>query len=408
MKPWENPLRASKYLFAKLNLLEIILLLDHLKSKSFPAFLIIFNKAVFIRLAPFIEICFNFDGGRILKQRKRSLKTGKLDIDILKGLLESHSILDPQVVIGPKIGEDAAVIDLGKGTDSYWVVTSDPITFTTEEIGYYGVVVNLNDIATRGAIPKWFLATLLFPEEGADLRLIEKIFGQIHDACHRFEISFVGGHTEITPGIGRMILSGHMIGEVKKDRLVTTSGARTGDLLLLIKGVCIEGTSIIAREREADLLTKGISSSLISKAKDFIFDPGIEVLHAARLACHSTSVHSMHDPTEGGLINGIIEMSLASEKEIEVNLEKVHIYEESRLLCREYGLNPLGVIASGALLLTISPSDLPTIQKAFKGTPIPLQVIGQVNESPAHALVISEKGRKELKPLPRDEILKIY
>jgi hydrogenase expression/formation protein HypE len=408
MKPWENPLRASKYLFAKLNLLEMILLLDHLKSRSFPAFLIIFNKAVLIRLAPFIEICFNFDGGRILKQRKRSLKTGKLDIDILKGLLERHMILDPQVVIGPKIGEDAAVIDLGKGTDSYWVVTSDPITFTTEEIGYYGVVVNLNDIATRGAIPKWFLATLLFPEEGADLRLIEKVFGQIHDACHRFEISFVGGHTEITPGIGRMILSGHMIGEVKKDRLVTTSGARTGDLLLLIKGVCIEGTSIIAREREADLLTKGISSSLIRKAKDFIFDPGIEVLHAARLACDSTSVHSMHDPTEGGLINGIIEMSLASEKEIEVNLEKVHIYEESRLLCREYGLNPLGVIASGALLLTISPSDLPTIQKAFKGTPIPLQVIGQVNESPAHALMISEKGRKELKPLPRDEILKIY
>jgi hydrogenase expression/formation protein HypE len=408
MKPWENPLRASKYLFAKLNLLEIILLLDHLKSRSFPAFLIIFNKAIFIRLAPFIEICFNFDGGRILKQRKRSLKTGKLDIDILKGLLERHMILDPQVVIGPKIGEDAAVIDLGKGTDSYWVVTSDPITFTTEEIGYYGVVVNLNDIATRGAIPKWFLATLLFPEEGADLRFIEKVFGQIHDACHRFEISFVGGHTEITPGIGRMILSGHMIGEVKKDRLVTTSGARTGDLLLLIKGVCIEGTSIIAREREADLLTKGISSSLISKAKDFIFDPGIEVLHAARLACDSTSVHSMHDPTEGGLINGIIEMSLASEKEIEVNLEKVHIYEESRLLCQEYGLNPLGVIASGALLLTISPSDLPTIQKAFKGTPIPLQVIGQVNESPAHALVISGKGRKELKPLPRDEILKIY
>jgi hydrogenase maturation factor len=297
---------------------------------------------------------------------------------------------------------------LGKGTDSYWVVTSDPITFTTEEIGYYGVVVNLNDIATRGAIPKWFLATLLFPEEGADLRLIEKVFGQIHDACHRFEISFVGGHTEITPGIGRMILSGHMIGEVKKDRLVTTSGARTGDLLLLIKGVCIEGTSIIAREKEADLLTKGISSSLISKAKDFIFDPGIEVLHAARLACDSTSVHSMHDPTEGGLINGIIEMSLASEKEIEVNLGKVHIYEESRLLCQEYGLNPLGVIASGALLLTISPSDLPTIQKAFKETPIPLQVIGQVNESPAHALMISQKGRKELKPLPRDEILKIY
>ncbi len=96
------------------------------------------------------------------------MKSGKLDFDLLKRLLEKYTILDPRVVIGPKIGEDAAVIDLGEGADHYWVATSDPITFTTEEIGYYGVVVNVNDIATRGAIPKWFLATLLFPEGEAN------------------------------------------------------------------------------------------------------------------------------------------------------------------------------------------------------------------------------------------------
>lgn len=335
------------------------------------------------------------------------MKTGKLEIDVLKGLLEKYSILDPRVVIGPRIGEDAAVIDLGEETDRYWVVTSDPITFTTEEIGYYGVVVNLNDIATMGAVPKWFSATLLFPER-SDLSLIEKVFSQIHDACHRFRISFIGGHTEVTPGIGRMILSGHMIGEVKKDRLVTTSGARAGDLLLLIKGVCIEGTSIMAREREAQLITKGFSPAFIQKAKGFIFDPGIEVLQPARVACDAVSVHSMHDPTEGGLINGIVEMALASGREIEVNLEKVHIYEESRILCQEYGMEPLGVIASGALLLTIPPSDLSTLRKAFTDASIPFQVIGKVKKGPARVLAIDAKGKKELKALPRDEILKIY
>jgi hydrogenase maturation factor len=336
------------------------------------------------------------------------MKTGKLDIDVLKKLLERYAILDPQVVIGPKIGEDAAVIDLGKGTDHYWVVTSDPITFTTEEIGYYGVVVNINDIATRGAIPKWFLATLLFPEEGSDMRFIKKIFRQIHDACHRFKISFIGGHTEITPGIRRMILSGHMIGEVKKDRLVKTSGARVGDLLFLVKGVCIEGTSIIARERESELLARGVAASLIQRAKNFIFKPGIDVLQAAHIACKSASVHSMHDPTEGGLINGIVEMALASEKEIEVDLEKVLIYEESRILCQKFGLNPLGVIASGALLLTVPPSDLSTLQKSFRKASIPIQAIGQVKKGRARVLAIEEKGSKELEPLPRDEILKIY
>jgi hydrogenase maturation factor len=342
-----------------------------------------------------------------LKQKTKNLKVGKLDIKTLKTFLERNTILDPRVVVGPKIGEDAAVIDPGKATDHYWVVTSDPITFTTEEIGYYGVVVNLNDVATMGAIPKWFLATLLFPEK-SDLRTIERVFRQIHNACHRFRISFIGGHTEITPGIKKMILSGHMIGEVKKEKLVTTSGARSGDLLLLVKGVCIEGTSILAREKEAELLKRRVPPSLIRKAKRFIFDPGIDVLRPARIACEVASIHSMHDPTEGGVINGLIEMAWASEKEIEVDLEKVFIYKESRTLCQEFGLNPLGVIASGALLLAISPSDFSPLQKAFRRNSIPLQVIGKVKRGPARVLKIDRKGLKELKPLPRDEILKIF
>lgn len=335
----------------------------------------------------------------------KNLKSGKLDMHVLKGLLERYSIVDPQIIMGPKIGEDAAVIDLGKESDHYWVVTSDPITFTTEEIGYYGVVVNVNDIATRGAIPKWFLATLLFPEGGTNIDLIEKVFHQIHQACQRFGVSFVGGHTEITPGIGRTILSGHMIGEVKKERVVTTSGAKEGDLLLLVKGVCIEGTSILARERDEELLMKGISPSLIKRAKNFIFDPGIDILQAALVACETVPVHSMHDPTEGGLLNAVVEMAVASEKELEVDLEKAYVYEESRILCQEYGIDPLGAIASGALLLSISPQDLPYLQKAFQKASLPIQAIGKVKQGPARVLT---KDGKEIHPLSRDEILKIY
>jgi hydrogenase maturation factor len=176
----------------------------------------------------------------------------------------------------------------------------------------------------------------------------------------------------------------------------------------LAKGICIEGTSIIAREKEPELLEKGISSSLIWRAKRFVFDPGIDVLRPAQIACEVASVHSMHDPTEGGLINGMIEMAWAAEKEIEVDLERVFIYKESRLLCQKFGLDPYGVIASGALLLTLSPSDFLPIQKAFGKNDIPLKIIGKVKKGPARVLKINQKGRKELKPLPRDEILKIY
>lgn len=336
------------------------------------------------------------------------MQPGKIPFDLLEKVLKKHTLLDPSVIVGPKIGEDAAVIDPGKESKHYWVVTSDPITFTTNEIGYYGVVVNINDIATRGATPKYFLATLLFPEEGSDQKVVNKTFRQIHDACRRFKVSFIGGHTEITPGLDRIILSGHMIGEVKKEKLVITSGARAGDLLLMVKGVCIEGTSIIAREKGKELLAKGFHPSFIKRAKSFIFNPGIDVLKTAQIACRHASVHSMHDPTEGGLINGIVEMAIASGKEFEVELEKVFIYKESRILCGEFGINPLRTIASGSLLLTLSPEDLPALQKAFQKVSIPIRVIGRVKSGPARALAFEGKKRKELKPLARDEILKIY
>ncbi len=342
-----------------------------------------------------------------MNKSTKTLGVGKLEINLLKALLERHTILDSQVVVGPRIGEDAAVLDLGNETDRYWVVAADPITFTTEEIGYYGVVVNLNDIATRGATPRWFLATLLFPEKASSDH-VEKVFSQIEEACRKFGISWIGGHTEITPGIERVIFSGQMIGEVKKDRLVNTSGAEVGDLLLLVKGICIEGTSIIAREKESALLAEGISPSLIQKAKRFIFDPGIEVLQAARIACQSASVHSMHDPTEGGLVNGIIEMALASGKEIQVDLGKVPVYEESRALCQPFGLNPYGTLSSGALLLSVFPSDLAAIQKAFREAAIPVEVIGRVTQGAARVLASDERGVRELEPFPKDEILKIY
>ncbi len=334
-----------------------------------------------------------------------SLKTGKLELPFLEKLLKKYALLDPRVKVGPKIGEDAAVIDPGKTSDRYWIVTSDPITFTTEEIGYYGVVVNMNDIATRGGTPKWFLATLLFPEKGSNPIFVEKIFRQIHKACLRFGISFIGGHTEITPGLDRLILSGHMIGEVKKEKLVQTSGARAGDLLLLAKGICIEGTSIIAREKEEELLKKGYSRPFIQRAKKFIFEPGIDVLRVAQIACRSSKIHAMHDPTEGGLINGVYEMAIASKKEFEVELEKILIYEESKILCQEYGINPFGSIASGALLLTLSPDGVPTLQRAFKRASIPIQIIGRVKRGSPKVL---GKDGNEIKPFERDEILKIY
>ena len=161
------------------------------------------------------------------------------------------------------MGEDAAIIDMG---DRYLIAKSDPITFATDAIGYYAVVVNANDIATRGGQPKWFLATLLLPEQRTSEALVESIFAQISQACATFGITLVGGHTEVTYGLDRPILAGHMLGEVTPQALVTTGGARVGDVVLLTKGICIEGASIIAREREQELMRRGVPEAVIQRA----------------------------------------------------------------------------------------------------------------------------------------------
>ena len=202
------------------------------------------------------------------------LPTGKLPAELLQTVLAKHATRDPRVVVGPRIGEDAAVIDLG---DRYLVAAADPITFATDELGWYALHVNANDVVVRGATPRWFLATVLLPAGATDEDSVRTLFEQLGEACETLEVALVGGHTEITPGIDRPLIAGTMLGEVAKDKLVTTGGARVGDAIVLTKGVPLEGAAIIAREKEAALLERGVRPAVIRKAKAFLRTPGISV-----------------------------------------------------------------------------------------------------------------------------------
>jgi hydrogenase maturation factor len=277
------------------------------------------------------------------------------------------------------MGEDAAVIDMG---DRYLVAKTDPITFASEEIGWYAVNVNANDIAVMGAEPRWFLATILLPQEKATRALAEAIYSQIAGACDQLNVVLAGGHTEITVGLDRPIISGCMLGEVAPKCLVRSTGMQPGDNLLLARGVPIEGTAIIAREKEQDLLAKGYDVNLIRRAQDFLHEPGISIVAAAHLAVQSAHVHAMHDPTEGGLATGIWEMTQASGVGLAVDFDAVAVAPESLAMCQAYGLDPLGTIASGALLLACSEQQTPQLLTAFQQAGIPATVIGQATAQP--------------------------
>ncbi len=338
--------------------------------------------------------------------RRKLLKTGKLDIQILRKLLNKYSKTDEKVLVGPRIGEDAAAIDMG---ERVLVVTTDPITFATNEIGYYSVMVNANDIATTGAEPRWYTVNILLPEALGTEDLVDSIFQQIHKACERLSISLIGGHTEITYGLDRPILVGQMIGELQGEALITTGGAKPGDLIVLSKGICIEGTSIIAREKEGDLSSCGISTDIVERARRFLFDPGISVVEEARLAIQAGRVHSMHDVTEGGLADGLHELSMAAGVEIEVERDRIPVYEESRVLCEAFGLDPMGVIASGALLITASPPETEKILDHARQHGVAMTMIGRVKTagSPSVTMVTS-KGYEPVPYFERDEVVKIF
>jgi hydrogenase maturation factor len=161
--------------------------------------------------------------------RSQSLPAGKLPAPLLEELLTRFAPSDPRIVVGPRMGEDAAVFDFG---DRYLVAKTDPITFATSEIGWYAVNVNANDVAVMGAQPRWFLATVLLPVGQATPQLAEAIFSQMVDACAALGVSLAGGHTEITVNLDRPIISGTMLGEVLPGKLITTAGARPGDAVM--------------------------------------------------------------------------------------------------------------------------------------------------------------------------------
>ncbi len=319
------------------------------------------------------------------------LPLGKLPADLLARLLAlaNAARTDPRVVVGPGVGLDCAVLDFG---DRYLVLKTDPITFATDGIGWYAVQINANDIACSGATPSFFMATLLLPETPDNAALAERIFGQITEACAQIGAALVGGHTEITYGLDRPMIMGAMLGEVAKDRLVTAAGAQTGDAVLLTKGYPIEAVSILAREFGA---AGGFEPGFLERCRDFLYRPGISVVRDAQAALAAGRVTAMHDPTEGGIATGLWELAEASGRGIEVHAEALRPLPEGERLCRAFGLDPLGCIASGALLLATPEPEKVAAGLAAAG--IPSLEVGRVTAG---------RGVNLLRP-ERDEIARL-
>ena len=329
---------------------------------------------------------------------------GKLSADHLAKLLTTYQSHDPRLVVGGKVGEDAAVIDMG---DRYLVAKTDPITFATAEIGWYAVNVNANDIVCTGATPKWFLATILLPERKSTPALVDTIFDQITAACVALNITLAGGHTEITYGLDRPIVVGQLLGEVGKDNLILTSGAQPGDDLLLTKQIAVEATAIMAGERRAELEAH-YSQAELDRLANFLHAPGISVVPEAKVATDVGGVHAMHDPTEGGIATGLWELAAAAAVGLKIFADQLPIDPDCRSLCARFGLDPLGIIASGSLLLAVDPQSTQPLRDELAAAGIRATVIGQVQATDFGVHLVGQTGSRPLPIFERDEIAKLF
>lgn len=332
----------------------------------------------------------------------RCLPVGKLPPEILKRQLLRMAAPGGRIRIGPRLGDDASAIETG---DRYLVCASDPVTLASDRIGYYAVHVNANDVAVLGARPAWFWATILFPEGRCDAALVDRIFSDIRNTCAEIGVTLCGGHSEVTAGLCRPIACGFMAGEAGREKLVDKRRIAPGDDIVLVRGIAVEGTATIAAERP-DLLAS-VDRETVDRARLLLDDPGISIVAEAMLAVESAEVHGMHDPTEGGLRGALRELAEAAGIGLSVDASHVIVLPETEAVCGALGIDPMGLLASGALLVAVPPDCTPRLIAAYEEKGIPARVIARA-ENKGFGLKISHGGG--LVPLPvieRDEITKI-
>ncbi len=332
-----------------------------------------------------------------------SLPAGKLPNDFLGELLARYRITDPSVIVGPSVGEDTAAVTIEGET--VLVLKTDPITFATQSIGRYAVLINANDLATAGAEAHWMLATLLLPC-GFSRSQVRQIFVDLHEACRSQDITLCGGHTEITDAVCRPVVSGMLTGTIARDDLIQKTRMAPGDRVLVTKGVAVEGTAIIAAEFRDLLLEKGMDEQEIDACHSF--QSLIGILPEARIAWAVGGVSALHDVTEGGIATALAELSLAGGRGIRVQRDRVPVFPQTRRMADILSIDPLGLIGSGSLLICCHPQYVRQLMADLERADIAVTDIGAVTEADA-GIEALEEGRSV--PWPRfevDEITRLF
>jgi hydrogenase expression/formation protein HypE len=328
-----------------------------------------------------------------------SFRIGKIPPDSMVRAVYSHGgKRNPRLVLGPGIGRDTAVVRLAK---KLVVLTADPVTGTTRQIGEHSVHINANDIAATGAKPVWYVCTVLLPP-GTSEKTLARIMKGIDQASRSLGITVAGGHTEVTRGLDRPLIAGFMIGEIG-GRVLSSANMRIGDLILMTKTAGIEGTAILASEYSGRL--KRVERAMLRRAQNFAKQ--ISIVGEAMSISKIAGVHALHDPTEGGVLNGLWELAEASGLGIEVWTDRIPLAKETSKICSELRLDPLKLMSSGCLLAAVAPNSVGRVMKALRNRGVIVSQVGRVRPRAKGRFLLKGGKKLDLVAVPQDELYKL-
>jgi len=306
----------------------------------------------------------------------RKLSIGKIPIDVLNTtVLKLTGAQSDRITTPARAGIDFAAVRAGSG---YIVISADPVTGVSKEIGRYAMRVSANDVATCGHRPQFAESVILLPE-GSTSRHVSDIARQVHESAKKLGIAIVGGHTEVTPRLSHPIVV--ITAFCYVDDYVTSGDGMPGDTIMMTKTAGLEGTAVLGGSKR--------------------FLDGLSVVDEAVTAYGTGCVHAMHDCTEGGVLGAVFEMSFASGLGFELEEGRVPVAPETAKLCREYAIDPLRLIGSGSLLLSVEKGKEQQVVKAL--SPTRVTAVGTFEKS-GRSLVRKDGRVTTLREAPEDEL----
>lgn len=324
------------------------------------------------------------------------MEIGKVPENVLKrSVFKKLRVKRPEVLVHSGIGEDCSALVL---EDEAMVLSTDPITGTAKDIGRLAFHITANDIASSGAELVGMLLTIIFPP-GSQEKELKEIMEDVTKLAEQYNVEILGGHTEVSAAVSQTLISVTGVGKAARDKLIQTSGLKPGQDLVVTKWIGLEGTSILAKEKE-EQLRKKLPSDMVETAKGF--DQYLSVVPDAKIAME-IGVTAMHDVTEGGIFGALWEMAAASGTGLEVDLHKIPIRQETVEVCEVFDINPYMLISSGAMLIGTDHGC--RLVEELKKAGIHSAVVGYATEG-NDRVVINGEERRFLEPPKTDELFR--